>query len=69
MAFDDSLVVIYMLDDKIKVMQAVHLMGTYMVGGAFWSILIGIFALFILIAKLIEDKVLGILNKFKAMIK
>jgi uncharacterized membrane protein len=60
---------IYMVDDKHKVKQAVNYMGTEMVGGAFWSILIGILALFLLIAKLIEDKALGRLNKFKELIK
>jgi uncharacterized membrane protein len=69
MAFDAAVVVIYMLDDKIKAKQAVHLMGTGIVGGAFWGILIGMFALFLLIAKLIEDKTVEKLNKFKEMIK
>ena len=40
MAFDDAVIVIYMFDDKIKVKQAVLLMGTGIVGGAFWGILI-----------------------------
>ncbi len=62
-------VVIYMLDDKIKMKQAVHLMGTGIVGGAFWGILIGMFALFLLTAKWTEDKALERLNKFKEMIK
>jgi len=69
MAFDDEVVVIYPLDDKIKVKQAVHLMGTGIVGGAFWGILIGMFALFILIAKWTEDKTFEGLNKFKELIK
>jgi uncharacterized membrane protein len=55
-------------DGKIKVKQAVHLMGTGIVGGAFWGILIGMFALFILIAKWTKEKALEILNKFKATI-
>jgi uncharacterized membrane protein len=55
-------------DGKIKVKQAVHLMGTGIVGGAFWGILIGMFALFILIAKWVEDNVLEKLKKFKATI-
>jgi len=42
--------------------------GTGMIGGAFWSILIGMVALFILIAKWAEDKVLDSLKKFKATI-
>ncbi len=55
-------------DGKIKMKQAVHLVGTGMIGGAFWSILIGMVALFILIAKWAEDKVLDSLKKFKATI-
>jgi uncharacterized membrane protein len=69
MAFDDAVVVIYMLDDKIKVKQAVLLMGTGIVGDAFWGILIGMSALFILIAKWTEDKTFERLNKFKKLIK
>jgi uncharacterized membrane protein len=69
MAFDAAVVVIYMLDDKIKVKKAVHLMDTGMVGGAFWGILIEMFALFLLITKWAEDKALERLNKFKEMIK
>jgi uncharacterized membrane protein len=69
MAFNVAMVGIYMVDDKHKVKQAVHSMGTGMVGGAFWGILIGMLALFLLIAKLIEDKALERLNKFKEMIK
>jgi len=68
MTFGDATVVIGKLDSKIKVKQAVHLMGTGMVGGAFWGILIGMFALFLLIAKWTEDKVLERLKKFKATI-
>jgi uncharacterized membrane protein len=69
MAFDDAVIVIYMFDDKIKVKQAVLLMGTGIVGGAFWGILIGMSALFILIAKWTEDKTFERLNKFKELIK
>ena len=69
MAFNVAMVGIYMVDDKHKVKQAVHSMGTGMVGGAFWGILIGMLALFLLIAKLIEDKTVEKLNKFKEMIK
>jgi uncharacterized membrane protein len=58
-----------MFDDKIKVKQAVLLMGTGIVGGAFWGILIGMSALFILIAKWTEDKTFERLNKFKELIK
>jgi uncharacterized membrane protein len=69
MALDDAVVVIYMLDDKIKVKQAVLIMGTGIVGGAFMGILIGMSALFILIAKWTEDKTFERLNKFKELIK
>lgn len=69
MAFDDAVVAIYMLDDKIKAKQAVHIMGTGIVGGAFWGILIGMFALFLLIAEWTEDKAFERLNKFKELIK
>jgi uncharacterized membrane protein len=68
MTFDVATVVIYMLEHKIKVKPAVHFMGTGMVGGAFWGILIGIFALFLLIAKWTKDKALEKLTKFKKMI-
>jgi uncharacterized membrane protein len=50
MAFDDAVVVICMLDDKIKVKQAVYFIVKVIIGGEFLGILIGIFALF-LIAK------------------
>ena len=69
MAFDDAVVVIYMLDNKIKAKQAVNLMGTGIVGGAFWGILIGMSALFTLIVKWTEDKTFERLNKFKELIK
>jgi uncharacterized membrane protein len=69
MALDDAVVVIYMLDDKIKVKQAVLIMGTGIVGGAFMGILIGMSALFILIAKWTEDKTFERLNKLKELIK
>jgi uncharacterized membrane protein len=52
-------------DGKIEVKRAVHFVGIGIIGGAFWSILIGMFALFILIARWAEDKVLELLNKFK----
>ena len=52
-------------DGKIKMKQAVHLVGTGMIGGVFWGILIGMFALFILIAKWAKDNVLDKLKKFK----
>jgi uncharacterized membrane protein len=68
MTFDDAIVVICKLDSKIKVKPAVHLMGTGIVGGAFWGILIGMCALVILIAKWTKEKALEILNKFKATV-
>ena len=55
-------------DDKIKMKPAVHLVGTGMICGTFWGILIGIFALLLLITKWAEDKVLKGSKKFKAMI-
>jgi uncharacterized membrane protein len=69
MAFNVAVVGIYMVDNKHKVKQAVPSMGTGMVSGAFWGILIGMLALFLLIAKLIEDKAVEKLNRFKGMIK
>jgi len=69
MVFSVVVVGIYMVDDKHKVKQAVPSMGTGMVGGAFWGILIGMLALFLVIANLIQDKTLERLNKFKKMIK
>jgi uncharacterized membrane protein len=48
---------LFHLDDKIKVKQAVHLMVKGMVDGAFWRILIRMFALF-LFAKWAEDQAL-----------
>jgi uncharacterized membrane protein len=111
MTLDDAAVVIRKPDGKIKVKQAVHLVGVGMVGGAFWGMLIGIFfwmpwlglaigaitgaitgalsdygindkfikevgetikpggsALFLLISKWTEDKVLERLSKFNATI-
>ena len=55
-------------DGKIKMMQAIHLVGAGMISGAFWSILIGMFALFFLITKWAGDKILKKINKFKATI-
>ena len=69
MAFNAAVVGIYMLNDKNKMKQAVHPMGTGMVGGIFWGIFIGMLALFLVIANLIQDKTLERLNKFKKMIK
>jgi uncharacterized membrane protein len=40
MALDDDVVVFCMLDNIIKVKQAVHLMGRGMVSGIFWGILL-----------------------------
>ena len=45
MAFDDLVVVVFMLDDKIKVKQAVYFVVKVIIGVAFLDILIGIFAL------------------------
>jgi uncharacterized membrane protein len=45
MTIDDSTVVICKLDSKIKVRKLVYLMSAGMVGGAFWGMLIGMFAL------------------------
>jgi uncharacterized membrane protein len=65
MAFNAAVVGIYMLNDKNKMKQAVHPMGTGMVGGIFWGIFIGMLALFLLITQLIEDKALEKLNSLK----
>ena len=43
MVLKDAAVVIRKPDGKIKVKQATHLVGTGMVGGAFWGMLIGLF--------------------------
>ena len=104
---DDAAVVVRSLDGKVKVKQAVNLVGAGTVGGAFWGMLIGLLfwmpwlglaigaitgaisgklsdyginddfinevaqtiepggsALFLLISKWTEDKVLERLNKF-----
>ena len=58
MTSDDSTVVICKLDSKIKVMQLLYLMSAGMVGGAFWGLLIGMFASVLFSANWIEDKVL-----------
>jgi uncharacterized membrane protein len=58
MTADDSTVVICKLDSKIKVRQLVYLMSAGMVGGAFWGLLIGMFASVLFSANWIEDKVL-----------
>ncbi len=58
MTTDDSTVVIYKLDSKIKVRKLVYLMSAGMVGGAFWGMLIGMFALVLFSSNWIEDKVL-----------
>jgi uncharacterized membrane protein len=46
MAFDGLVIVVCMLDDRIKVKQAVYFVVKVIIGGAFFGILIGIFALF-----------------------
>jgi len=47
MAFDDAVVVICMLDDKIKVKQTVFFIVKVIIAGIFFGILIGLFALFL----------------------
>ncbi len=47
MAFDDLVVVVCMLDDKIKVKQAVYVIVKVIIGIVFFGILVGIFALFL----------------------
>ena len=68
MFLTDAAVVIRKPDGKIKVKQATNLMGVGALGGAFWGILIGLFALFLLISKWTEDKALEILKKFNATV-
>jgi uncharacterized membrane protein len=58
MTFYDKAVVIYKLDGKIKVKQAVHLVTVGIVRGAFGGMLRQILALFLLIAKWTEEKAL-----------
>jgi uncharacterized membrane protein len=49
MAFEDSTVVIYMFNDKIKMKQAVHFIVKVIIGDVFLGIFIGLFALFHLV--------------------
>ncbi len=49
MTFDQEVVVIYMLDDKIKMKQAVYFIVKVAIGVAFLSIFVGIFALFLFV--------------------
>jgi uncharacterized membrane protein len=49
MTFDQEVVVIYMLDDKIKMKQAVDFIVKVAIGVVFLSIFVGIFALFLLV--------------------
>lgn len=49
MAFEDAMVVICMLDDKIKIKQAIHLVVKVIIGVVFLGILMGIFALFLFV--------------------
>ena len=49
MTFDQEVVVIYMLDDKIKMKQAVDFIVKVIIGIAFLGIFVGIFALFIFV--------------------
>ncbi len=67
-AFDDLVVIIDMLDNKIKVKKAIHLIVKGMVEGEFLGIFIGMFALLLFI-KWAEDNALEKLNKFKEIIK
>jgi uncharacterized membrane protein len=55
-------------DGKITMKEAAHFVGTGMICDTFWCILIGIFALLLLIAKWAEDKVLEGSKKFKKTI-
>jgi uncharacterized membrane protein len=48
MTFDQEVIVIYMLDDKIKMKQAVDFIVKVTIGAAFLGIFVGIFALFLL---------------------
>lgn len=49
MAFEDTVGVIFMFDDKIKTKQAVHFIVKFIIGDIFLGIFIGIFALFYLV--------------------
>jgi uncharacterized membrane protein len=46
MSFDQAVVVIYILDDKIKMKQAVYFIVKVIIGIAFFGIFVGIFAFF-----------------------
>jgi hypothetical protein len=49
MTFDQEIVIIYMFDDKIKTKQAVDFIVKVIIGVAFVSIWVGIFALFLFV--------------------
>ncbi len=49
MTFDQKVVVIYMLNDKIKMKQSVYFIVKVIIDVAFLGILVGIFALFLLV--------------------
>jgi uncharacterized membrane protein len=49
MTFDQAVVVIYMLDDKIKMKQAAYFIVKVIISVAFFGILVGIFALFLFV--------------------
>lgn len=49
MAFEDVVVVICMLDDKIKLKEVVHFIVKLIIGSVFLGILIGLFVLFHLV--------------------
>ncbi len=48
MTFDQEVVIIYMLDDKIKMKQSVDFIVKVTIGVVFVGIFVGIFALFLL---------------------
>jgi hypothetical protein len=50
MTFDQEVAVIYMLDNKIKMKQAVYFIVKVIIGIAFFGIFVGIFA-FVLFVK------------------
>jgi len=49
MTFDQEVVIIYMLDDKIKMKQSVDFIVKVMIGVVFVGIFVGIFTLFLLV--------------------
>ncbi len=49
MTFEQEVIFIYMLDDKIKMKQAVDFIVKVIIGIAFLGILVGIFVLFLFV--------------------